>query len=156
MDTAVKYYDSISKRAIARGIVIDIFVASIDQSGIYEMKSLFEKTGGYYIMTDSFQNPVFKESYNKFFTIDEAGNLKMGFMGKIQVYTSKEFKISGCIGHVSPIEGKKTPQVSENIIGIGGTTAWNLGGIDKNTSLAFYFDIVNKVSQAGAHPPVYI
>ena len=54
MDSALKYYDQLSKRAIAWGIVIDMFVASIDQSGIYEMKSLFEKTGGYYIMTDSF------------------------------------------------------------------------------------------------------
>ena len=54
MDTALKYYDGISKRAIFWGIVIDMFVASIDQSGIYEMKALFEKTGGYYIMTDSF------------------------------------------------------------------------------------------------------
>lgn len=47
------------------------------------MKNLFEKTGGYYIMTDSFQNPVFKDSYNKFFSLDDEGNLKMGFMGKI-------------------------------------------------------------------------
>lgn len=54
MDSALKYYDGISWRAISRGIVIDMFVSSIDQSGIYEMKSLFEKTGGYYIMTDSF------------------------------------------------------------------------------------------------------
>lgn len=46
--------------------------------------------------------------------------------------------------------------MSENIIGIGGTAAWNIGGVDKNTSLAFYFDIVNKTGQAGTHPPVYI
>ena len=70
----------------------------------------------------------------------------MGFNGKIQVYTSKEFKVSGCIGLVSPIEGKKTTQVSDNIIGVGGTSAWNIGGVDKNTSLAFYFDIVNKTA----------
>lgn len=133
-----------------------MFVASIDQSGIYEMKSLFEKTGGYYIMTDSFQNPVFKESYNKFFTIDNEGHLKMGFMGKLQIYTSKEFKVSGCVGHVSPIEGKKTASVSDNVIGIGGTVAWNIGGIDKNTSLAFYFDIINKQTAAGSHPPVFM
>lgn len=119
------------------------------------MKTLFEKTGGYYIMTDSFQNPVFKESYNKFFSLDDNGHLKMGFMGKIQVFTSKEFKIQGCIGLVSSLE-KKTANVSENIIGIGGTSAWNIGGIDKNTTLAFYFDIVNKNVTPGAHPPVFM
>ena len=86
---------------------------------------------------------MFKESFNKFFALDEEGNLKMGFMGRIQAYTSKEFKVSGCIGLVSSLE-KKTANVSETIIGIGNTSAWNIGGIDKNSSLAFYFDIVNK------------
>lgn len=76
-------------------------------------------------------------------------------MGKIQVFTSKEFKIQGCIGLVSSLE-KKTANVSENIIGIGGTSAWNIGGIDKNTTLAFYFDIVNKNVTPGAHPPVFM
>jgi protein transport protein SEC23 len=27
-------------------------------------------TGGYYVMTDSFGNPVFKESFRKFFEVD--------------------------------------------------------------------------------------
>jgi len=31
-------------------------------------------------MTDSFGNPVFKESFNKFFEVDEMGELKMGFL----------------------------------------------------------------------------
>jgi len=69
----------------------------------------------------------------------------MGFVGRIQVYTSKEFKVSGCIGLVSSLE-KKTANVSDQVIGIGGTSAWNIGGTDKNTSLGFYFNIVNKVA----------
>ena len=37
-------------------------------------------TGGFYVMTDSFGNPVFKESFKKFFEVDENGDLKMGFL----------------------------------------------------------------------------
>ena len=44
------------------------------------MKSLFEKTGGYFIMTDIFQDPAFKESFKKLFTIDDQRYLKMGFL----------------------------------------------------------------------------
>jgi len=44
------------------------------------MKSCFDTTGGYYVMTDSFGNPVFKESFKKFFEVDENGELKMGFL----------------------------------------------------------------------------
>jgi hypothetical protein len=31
-------------------------------------------------MTDSFENPVFKESFKKFFELDSKGDLKMGFL----------------------------------------------------------------------------
>lgn len=45
-------------------------------------------------MTDSFGNPVFKESFKKFFEVDsQTGELKMGFLAKIKVNCSKEVKI---------------------------------------------------------------
>ena len=44
------------------------------------MKSTIEVTGGFYIMTSSFGDPVFKESFRKFFEVDENGELKMGFL----------------------------------------------------------------------------
>lgn len=39
-------------------------------------------------MTDSFGNPVFKESFKKFFEEDENGDLKMGFLATTKVLTS--------------------------------------------------------------------
>lgn len=44
-------------------------------------------------MTDSFGNPVFKESFKKFFEVDDLGELKMGFVAKIEVTCSKEIKV---------------------------------------------------------------
>jgi protein transport protein SEC23 len=55
-------------------------------------------TGGFYIMTDSFGNPVFKESFKKFFDVDANNDLKMGFLATTKLLCSKEFKISGIIG----------------------------------------------------------
>lgn len=49
-------------------------------------------------MTDSFGNPVFKESFKKFFEVDEMGELKMGFLSQIIVTCSKEIKVAGAIG----------------------------------------------------------
>lgn len=93
-------------------------------------------------MTDSFSNPVFKESFKKFFEVDELGELKMGFLAKITATCSKEVKISGAIGQVTTLK-QKNAFVSENDVGIGLTNAWYLGGLDRNKSIAFYFDIVN-------------
>ena len=45
--------------------------------------------------------------------------------------------------------------MSDNEVGIGGTNTWYMGGIDKNKSIAFCFDIAgNSVSQP--HHKVYI
>ena len=44
-------------------------------------------------MTDSFGNPVFKETFKKFFEVDLNGALKMGFASTISVACSKEIKI---------------------------------------------------------------
>lgn len=78
--------------------MLDFFVSALDQVGIVEMKSCFESTGGYYVMTDSFGNPVFKESFRKFFELDDKEELKMGFCATTKLLCSKEFKISGVIG----------------------------------------------------------
>jgi protein transport protein SEC23 len=71
LKSAIKFYQGLADRSQAANIVVDVFVASVDQVGILEMKPCFEQTGGFYIMTDSFGNPVFKESFKKFFEVDE-------------------------------------------------------------------------------------
>jgi protein transport protein SEC23 len=38
---------------------------------------------------------------------------------------------------------------------LGGTNQWYLGGIDKNKSIAFYYDIVNSVASV-AHQKVFL
>ena len=55
-------------------------------------------------MTDSFGNPVFKESFKKFFEVDEVGELKMGFLSNVNVTCSKEIKISGAIGQITSMK----------------------------------------------------
>jgi len=47
------------------------------------MKSCIEMTGGFYVMTSSFGDPVFKESFKKFFELDEQEELKMGFLASL-------------------------------------------------------------------------
>lgn len=148
LKAATKYYSDLAVRAQKAGIVMDLFVSALDQVGVLEMKTVFEQTGGFYVMTDSFGNPVFKESFRKFFEVaEEDGELKMGFLGELKLLASKEIKISGAIGQVTAIKDKtiNANQVSDTEIGVGQTNKWYLGGIDRNKSIAFYFDIVNSV-----------
>ena len=110
------------------------------------MKQLYENTGGNYVMTDSFKNAVFKESFEKFFEVDENSELKMGgSLGQFKCLCSKEIKIHGAIGEMTSLK-QKNNHVSDTEIGIGQTNQWFLGGIDKNKSIAVYFDVVNTQS----------
>jgi protein transport protein SEC23 len=146
---ALKYYASLASRAIACGFAIDVFACSLDQVGLYEMKVIADKTGGYMVMSDSFSMHVFKNSFRKMFDCDEQGYLNLGFNAKIEVFTSREFKCCGAVGGLSSL-GKKGQSVAETEIGEGGTCQWVAGSLDKNTTIGFFFDITNQ--QAGALP----
>lgn len=146
---ALKYYTSLASRAVAAGMAVDFFASSLDQVGLYEMKVVADKSGGYMVMCDSFSTHVFKDSFRKIFDVDEAGYLQLGFKAEIEVFTSREFKVCGAVGGLSSL-GKKDQRVAENEIGEGGTCKWIVGSLDRNTSIAFYFDVTNQ--QANTMP----
>merc|ERR1712183_460203 len=120
-----------------------------DQVGLWEMKVTTEKSGGYLVMSDSFSMHVFKDSFRKIFDCDEAGYLHQGFNARIEVFTSREYKCSGAIGGLSSL-AKKGPCVAEVEVGQGGTSQWVCGSLDRNSTLAFYFDVTNQESKAMA------
>ena len=151
---AVKYYDAIAAKAVSNGHAIDIFACCLDQTGLAEMKTCVEKTGGYLVLDDSFTRGVFIGSFKRVFarqdSVDAGGNvvpgggeLSMAFNAELQVQTSRELKVAGAIGHCTSLE-RKGSSVGENEIGIGNTCAWALGGLDPNTTLALYFEITSQ------------
>jgi hypothetical protein len=45
----------------------------------------------------------------------------------------------------------KNAYVSDTEIGIGQTNSWYIGGLDRQKSIAFYFDIVNTAALPNHH-----
>jgi protein transport protein SEC23 len=155
MNSATKYYESLTNKACGNNIVVNIIAVSLDQIGLLEMKSLVECTGGYIVNCDSAANDIFKKSMLKMFDISEH-SFKKGTFGNIQVYTSRHVKVCGMIGHCTSTQNKK-PNVSELIVGQGGTCAWKLGGLDQNTTYAIYFELAeNAPVQNLMHTPIPI
>ena len=119
---ATDFYKGLSDRAIANSIVVDIFACSLDQVGTLEAKVLVSRTGGLFVLADSFGQSVFRESLRRVFERvmvgDVAGHLQMGFGGNIEVLHSREFKIAGAIGPCASLK-KSGQSVSETEIGIG-------------------------------------
>lgn len=140
---ALKMYTALANRAVRAGCAVDIFACSLDQVGLYEMKVMPEKTGGCVVMSDSFSLNVYKDSLKKFLETDSTGFLKMGFNARIEVLCSKEFKVCGAIGPCTST-GKKGAQVSDMTVGEGATCEWQAAAMDKETTIAFYFEVTNQ------------
>lgn len=140
MVKAKKFYTELTQKAIKANLAIDIFAFSLDQFGLLEMKYLAEKTGGIIVMQESFSSDVFKDTYKKLFDRDPNGYLKMGYAAKLDMHVSRDLKIQGAIGPCISLK-KSGGMVSETVIGEGGTTSWYLGGIDRNSTIAFILDL---------------
>jgi protein transport protein SEC23 len=143
LKAALSFYNGLAERAVQQGHAVDIFSASLDQTGLMEMNSLFHFTGGIVVSTESFTDKMFSEALFKYFEKDENGNLKMGFNATIEVILSPEIKVMGAIGHMASLS-KMNSHVSEvTSYGIGETSAWRMSTLDDTSTFAFYFDVVN-------------
>uniref|UniRef100_A0A674F5S7 Protein transport protein SEC23 n=1 Tax=Salmo trutta TaxID=8032 RepID=A0A674F5S7_SALTR len=143
MKKGTKHYEALASRASTNGHIIDIYACALDQTGLLEMKCCSNHTGGYMVMADSFTTSLFKQTFQRVFTKDVSGAFKMAFAGTLEIKTSREIKISGAIGPCVSLNAKG-PCVSENEIGTGGTSQWKICGLDHNTTLAVYFEVVNQ------------
>ncbi|EEA07304.1 Sec23/Sec24 trunk domain-containing protein [Cryptosporidium muris RN66] len=138
---AIKFYASLAHRAVQNGHAVDIFACSLDQVGLYEMRVLCDRSGGNMVMSDSFSMNIFRDSFKKIFEPDNTGYIKQAFNGRVELLCSKDIKVCGAIGACTGT-GKKGSQVGDSLIGESNTCEWSFGALDKNTTIAFYFEVV--------------
>lgn len=154
---ATEYYLQLAARASNNGHAIDIFSCALDQTGLHEMKCCTNMTNGLMVMGDSFDSNLFKTSFQRIFTKDKKGNLKMAFNAILDVKTSRELKVSGAIGSCISSH-RRTSYVADKRDGIGGTSEWKFCSLIPNSTTAFYFVVQNSptVSQAQQVPCGYV
>jgi len=146
---ANQFFNGLTQRLIQNGHTVDIFAAHLDQVGVLEMKSCCENTGGSLVLTDTFDNPIYKESLKRYFkTSEKDESLLMAFNATLEVQCSPEIKICGAIGPVTSMNTKSS-HVSEVELGYGQTNAWKINTLTPNTTIAIYFDVVNQPANPG-------
>mmetsp|Transcript_1673 Transcript_1673/g.3733 ORF Transcript_1673/g.3733 Transcript_1673/m.3733 type:complete len:774 (+) Transcript_1673:53-2374(+) len=140
---AVQFYEGIANQLILQGHTLDVFACALDQIGLAEMKPAIERSGGLVVLAESYHHHTFKDSLRKIFDRSsvEDGGLGICSHGTVEVVTSKDIKVSGCIGPCAPLD-KKSALVSETAVGMGGTTVWRLCSLNSSTSLCVFFDVV--------------
>ncbi|VDP50718.1 unnamed protein product, partial [Schistosoma curassoni] len=146
------HYEGLANRAAQNLHVVDIFSCSLDQTGLHELRYLTNYTGGHMIMGDSFASNLFQQTYRRVFNKDASGSFLMGLAGQMEVKTSKELKVSGCIGPCFSAN-VKMPNTGEQEVGIGRTSVWRLNGFTPSTTLAIYFEVATPTSGGGVQIP---
>jgi hypothetical protein len=62
---AKNYYDSFIKRLMAKHIILDMFIFTLNEIGFTEMSELFISSGGFVVMHEEFRDRIFRESFPK-------------------------------------------------------------------------------------------
>ena len=96
-------------------------------------------------MGDSFKSSLFKQSYQRVFSQNEKGELRMAFNATLEVKTSRELKVGGAIGPCVSL-GVKSGCVADTEMGMGGTCQWKFCTLSPATTTTIFFEIVNQVS----------
>eukprot|EP00955_Chlamydomonas_euryale_P025590 270071-Chlamydomonas_euryale.AAC.2 len=117
------------------------------QVGLAEMQECVQHTGGMVVQADTFNNPVFRESLKRLFARDgDDGFLGVSSNATVEVIPSKDIKVSGCLGPVARVP-RKSSHVADNEVGVGGTTQWKVGAIEKILHM-------HALQRTPPHPPL--
>lgn len=143
-EQAAGKYDALMRRMVKQGHALNVFSAALDQTGIAEMKTCIQATGGVVLASDSWKKEPLRQSMARFFQRDESGGLAMGLNATIDIVTSPTWKVMGVIGGCIGT-GVNSSSVAETEMGQGGTSQWATCSIDKSYTIAAYFE--------AAHPP---
>ena len=158
---AKKKYDAIATQLCANGHSLDVFACALDQVGLAEMKGCAQKTGGAVVLAESFSHVVFKKSFVKLYgsqnkpeprpesvssSSDEVTPLKVHSNGIFEVITSRDVKVAGCVGPCAALDTARRHlgNVADVSIGYGGTTAWKMCALTRNTTLAVFFEVAKE------------
>eukprot|EP00049_Salpingoeca_infusionum_P000330 m.39098 g.39098 ORF g.39098 m.39098 type:complete len:793 (+) comp10280_c0_seq4:160-2538(+) len=143
---ASQFNSTLASRAAKNGHVVDVYACAFDQPGLLELRFFADYTGGHMVMGDSFNTSLFKQTFQRVFAKDGRGEFNMAFNAQFEVKAPPQLKVCGMIGP-GVSANKKTSQVSDQVIGSGGTTSWKVPGMSNTTTLATYFEVATQSGQ---------
>ncbi|ORC85558.1 putative protein transport protein Sec23A [Trypanosoma theileri] len=152
-ESSCAFYDSLMRRIVKQGHSLSCFIASLDQTGVAEMKLCIQASGGVVLSDESWRKEPFRQSLNRFFERRQDGTLKMALNVTMDVMTSSTWKVMGVIG-LCVGTGKKSSSVADYEVGMGGTCQWTACMMDSTTNFAIYFDTTAAPPSEAAKQPL--
>ncbi|KAI5132907.1 protein transport protein SEC23 [Nematocida ausubeli] len=135
-------YETIASSMGAKGHVIDIIAAGIDDFGFAEMRSLIEKTAGTSVFARDFNPYIYKESIKRMFMKDDKGHaMQRVFDARTTAKVTKGYRIKNAIGHGF----EQNTDKKQNYV-------WKQGSLfDRSTSALVFEQIEDAPAGASVH-----
>lgn len=98
---ARKFFDKMAERAAQNGHAVDVLACHFEQTGLSEMQSLVNYTGGHMVLGDSFNTSLFKSTFQRVFAKDMRDQFNMGFNAifEIKVSCLSQGPVESCCSH---------------------------------------------------------
>ena len=107
---ATEYYNGVATRLSDCSCCVDIFIGSLDQVGLLEMRNLADATGGVVVNADSFSQKLFSESFHTYMKKvlsltagnpegESTSSADVAYGCRIELHCTADTLVTGALGH---------------------------------------------------------
>lgn len=140
---AAAYYDCLAQTAASRGHGIDVVSASLDETGLYEMRALMQRTGGVALQAESFEDETLVKSLERLYGTDGDSDAAMGFGSKIELIAGRDCAAVQHVGGGASVgaitdgtsKGDDSSDISVKECGGARSFSWNAGCLSPHTCI---------------------
>jgi protein transport protein SEC23 len=133
-----KHYTCLADRCCAGGFAIDLVCASLEQTGLWEMRSCVQRSGGHVLQAETFGAPHLRTSIGRLLALDENQELDLGYGATIEVRTSRECESIQLLSPGASAGGSGGGQVVDSSeVGDARSFSWPAGAISSHTCPSF-------------------
>jgi hypothetical protein len=87
---AAAHYDRVAREAAARGHGVDVVAASLEETGLYEMRALVQRTGGVALQAESFEDETILRSLERLHGVSGPADAALGFGAKMELIAGRD------------------------------------------------------------------
>ena len=119
-----EHYQKLAVRAARKGFAIDLVGASLEETGLHEMRACVRASGGVALQAETFGAPHLRASLRRLFATDESSGegeeLRLGYSGTLELRASKECERAELLGFGSSASAIPQSGVVDTLMGRGG------------------------------------
>lgn len=139
----VEHYRNIATRAAKVGVAIDVVSASLEETGLHEMRACVRASGGVALNVETFGAEHLRTSLKRLFATGSKAaadgqdeGLCLGYGGTLELRASKECESAELLGFGSQLGSEGKGEGAATVSGEARTFSWGIGSLNMHYTAA--------------------